>query len=93
MTQVTFCAGAAIAPLLAKIDAFIERELVPLQSEHPQFFDYRREFARTDLERGGAPVREWEELLIEMMRRADSAGLYRHALPAELADRTARTSI
>ena len=70
--------------LLTQIDEFIERELVPLQDAHPQFFDYRREFARTDLERGGAPTREWEELLVEMMRRADTAGLYRFALPAEL---------
>jgi alkylation response protein AidB-like acyl-CoA dehydrogenase len=70
--------------LLASIDEFIERELAPLQSEHPEYFDHRREFARTDLERGGAPVREWDELLVEMMRRADEAGLYRFALPAEL---------
>ena len=70
--------------LLARIDAFIEAELAPLQEQHPQYFDHRREFARTDLERGGAPAREWEELLVEMMRRADAAGLYRFALPAEL---------
>ena len=70
--------------LLAKIDAFIERELAPLEKDHPQFFDHRREFARTDLERGGAPSREWEELLVEMMCRADKAGLYRHGLPAAL---------
>jgi acyl-CoA dehydrogenase len=73
-----------LGALLARIDAFIERELAPLEAEHPQFFDHRREFARTDLERGGTPVREWEELLIEMMRRADAAGLYRFALPNEL---------
>jgi acyl-CoA dehydrogenase len=70
--------------LLERIDAFIERELAPLQAEHPQFFDHRREFARTDLERGGAPVREWEALLVEMMRRADAEGLYRFALPSKL---------
>jgi acyl-CoA dehydrogenase len=73
-----------LGALLVRIDAFIERELAPLEAEHPQFFDHRREFARTDLERGGTPVREWEELLIEMMRRADAAGLYRFALPNEL---------
>jgi alkylation response protein AidB-like acyl-CoA dehydrogenase len=73
-----------VGGLLERIDTFIERELVPLQNEHPQYFDHRREFARTDLTRGGAPVREWEQLLVEMMRRADAAGLYRHALPAEL---------
>jgi alkylation response protein AidB-like acyl-CoA dehydrogenase len=70
--------------LLAQIDEFIERELVPLERQHPEFFDHRREFARTDVERGGVPAREWEELLLEMMRRADDAGLYRFALPVEL---------
>jgi alkylation response protein AidB-like acyl-CoA dehydrogenase len=73
-----------VSALLAQIDAFIERELAPLERQHPEFFDHRREFARTDLERGGAPAQEWEQLLIEMMRRADADGLYRFALPAEL---------
>jgi alkylation response protein AidB-like acyl-CoA dehydrogenase len=73
-----------IGTLLEQIDVFIERELVALQEENPQYFDHRREFARTDVERGGAPVREWEELLVEMMRRADTAGLYRFPLPQEL---------
>jgi alkylation response protein AidB-like acyl-CoA dehydrogenase len=70
--------------LLARIDEFIEHELAPLEQRHPEFFDHRREFARTDLQRGGVPAREWEELLLEMMRRADTAGLYRFALPVEL---------
>src|SRR5436305_10193917 len=70
--------------LLERIDVFIESEIAPLQAAHPQYFDHRREFARTDVERGGAPVREWDELLVEMMRRADAAGLYRFALPEEL---------
>jgi alkylation response protein AidB-like acyl-CoA dehydrogenase len=73
-----------IDAMLTAIDEFIERELAPLQEQHPQYFDHRREFARTDLERGGAPVREWDELLVEMMSRADAAGLYRFALPSEL---------
>ena len=70
--------------LLARIDSFIEGQVRPLQDEHPEYFDHRREFARTDLERGGIPKREWEELLLEMVRRADAAGLYRFALPSEL---------
>jgi alkylation response protein AidB-like acyl-CoA dehydrogenase len=73
-----------IGALLEKIDGFVERELKPLQEEHPEYFDHRREFARTDVKRGGAPVREWEELLVEMMRRADAARLYRFPLPSEL---------
>jgi acyl-CoA dehydrogenase len=73
-----------IQALLGEIDAFIEREIRPLQDEHPQYFDHRREFARTDVENGGVPVREWEQLLGEMQRRADAAGLLRYALPSEL---------
>jgi hypothetical protein len=37
-----------LGTLLERIDAFIDRELAPLEAEHPQFFDHRREFARTD---------------------------------------------
>jgi acyl-CoA dehydrogenase len=70
--------------LLAEIDAFIAREVAPLEAENPQFFDHRREFARTDTAAGGVPARAWEDLLGEMVRRADAAGLYRFALPAEL---------
>jgi alkylation response protein AidB-like acyl-CoA dehydrogenase len=73
-----------IRRLLDDLDAFIADEVVPLQEQHPQFFDHRREFARTDVERGGVPVQAWEELLGEMVRRADRAGLWRYALPAEL---------
>ena len=73
-----------IRKLLDDLDAFIERELVPLQDEHPEFFDHRREFARTDVENGGVPARAWEELLGEMVRRADAAGFWRYALPVEL---------
>jgi len=69
---------------LAELDAFIEREIAPLEREHIQFFDYRREHARTDWEHGGRPRREWEELLREMRRRADAAGHLRYGLPKEL---------
>lgn len=76
-----------IPVLLAEMDAFIEREIAPLQADHMQYFDQRREFARTDLERGGVPRREWEELLDEMRRRADAAGWLRYGLPASLGGR------
>jgi len=78
---------ADIAALLEEVDAFIEREIAPLEAEHPQFFDHRREMARTDLERGGLPARAWEDLLREAQRRADEAGLLRYALPGELGGR------
>ncbi len=73
--------------VLAEMDDFIEREIAPLQAEHMQYFDHRREFARTDVERGGIPRREWEELLDEMRRRADAAGWLRYGLPSSLGGR------
>ena len=76
-----FTIPADIQRKLAELDAFIEREIKPLEREHMQFFDHRREYARTDWENGGRPRREWEELLGEMRRRADAAGHLRYALP------------
>lgn len=78
---------ADITALLAELDNFIEREIKPLEAENIQFFDYRREYARTDFENGGVPRREWEELLAEMRRRADKAGHLRYALPKRLGGR------
>ena len=73
--------------LLAEMDAFIEREIAPLQAENLQYFDQRREFARTDVDNDGIPTREWEDLLAEMRRRADKAGWLRYGLPASLGGR------
>src|SRR5271169_6501229 len=69
---------------LDDLDAFIEREIKPLEQEHLQFFDHRREYARTDWAHGGKPRREWEALLHEMRRRADAAGHLRYGLPKDL---------
>ncbi|MFP6616972.1 MAG: acyl-CoA dehydrogenase, partial [Candidatus Hydrogenedentota bacterium] len=69
---------------LKDLDEFIEREIKPLEEENIQYFDYRREYARTDWENGGVPMKEWEELLREMRRIADAAGHYRYVLPKEL---------
>lgn len=71
---------------LAALDEFIEREIVPLQEQddNQRFFDHRREWARTDFENGGTPRREWELLLGEMFRRADTAGWLRFGLPKEV---------
>ena len=76
---------AEIRAYLAELDEFIEREIKPLEHENDniRFFDHRREWARTDFERGGLPRHEWEALLAEMRRRADHAGHYRYALPRE----------
>ncbi len=69
---------------LGELDLFIEAEIKPLEREHPEFFDHRREHARTNWDEGGRPREEWEALLSEMRRRADAAGHLRYALPQEL---------
>ncbi len=74
-----------ITELLARIDDFIDREIMPLQhqDDNDRFFDHRREWARTDFEHGGLPRKDWEALLREMRIRADKAGFLRLALPEE----------
>jgi acyl-CoA dehydrogenase len=74
-----------LTDLLARLDAFIEAEIMPLQHENDndRFFDHRREDARTDWDRQGLPNEEWEALLGEMRRRADAAGFLRFHLPAK----------
>ena len=73
--------------VLDEIDAFIEREIKPLERDNMQYFDQRREYARTDWDNGGIPARAWEDLLDEMRRRADAAGWLRYGLPASLGGR------
>jgi alkylation response protein AidB-like acyl-CoA dehydrogenase len=74
-----------LADYLLELDAFIEREIRPLeqQDDNIRFFDHRREDARTDWERGGLPNEGWEALLLEARHRADAAGHYRYSLPRE----------
>jgi alkylation response protein AidB-like acyl-CoA dehydrogenase len=74
---------------LDELDAFIDKEIRPLEeeSDNIRFFDHRREDARTDWDRGGLPNEEWEALLAEMRRRADAAGHFRYALPKEYGGR------
>jgi acyl-CoA dehydrogenase len=76
-----------IQGLLDELDAFIEKEIKPLENENIQYFDHRREWARTNWEEGGVPRKEWEDLLGEMRRRADSAGYLRYSLPEEVGGR------
>ena len=73
--------------LLAEMDAFIEAEIKPLERENMQYFDQRRENARTDWDNGGIPRREWEDLLGEMRKRADKAGWLRYGLPSQFGGR------
>lgn len=74
---------ARIKTYLAELDAFIEREIRPLEQENDniRFFDHRREHARTDWDNDGQPRHEWEHLLAEAKRRADRAGHLRWGLP------------
>jgi len=71
---------------LAELDAFIEREIKPLeqQDDNIRFFDHRREYERTDWEKGGLPKHEWELLLAEARKRADKAGHLKFGWPKEL---------
>ena len=73
--------------LLTRMDEFIESEIRPLERENIQYFDQRREHARTDWDNGGIPRREWEDLLGEMRRRADAAGWLRYGLPSQFGGR------
>jgi acyl-CoA dehydrogenase len=70
-----------ITAKLAELDAFIEAQIKPLEREHMQFFDHRREYARTDWENDGRPQPAWRALIEEMERRADKAGHLRLGLP------------
>ncbi len=79
-----FVVPEEIEAKLEELDAFIEREIKPLEREHIQYFDHRREWARTDWENDGQPSEAWEEVLREMKRRADAAGHLRYGLPKAL---------
>ncbi|KAF2672055.1 acyl-CoA dehydrogenase NM domain-like protein [Microthyrium microscopicum] len=70
---------------LRDLDTFIDRSITPLQhtDDNNRFFDHRREHARTDWDAGGLPSPEWEDLLHAAVARADEAGFYRLALPAQ----------
>ncbi len=73
----------SIRDKLAELDAFIEAEIKPLERENMQYFDHRREHARTDWDNDGAPREAWNALIAEMERRADKAGHLRYGLPRE----------
>jgi alkylation response protein AidB-like acyl-CoA dehydrogenase len=80
-----FSIPADLQTYLDELDAFIEREIRPLEEadDNVRFFDHRREWARTDFENDGLPRPEWEALMREAKRRADIAGHFRFGLPKE----------
>ena len=74
-----------ITDYLAELDAFIDREIKPIEArdDNIRFFDHRRENARTDWDNDGHPRADWWALLAEMRQVADKAGHYRFAIPEE----------
>ena len=76
---------ADITAYLADLDAFIAREIKPIENrdDNIRFFDHRREHARTDWDNQGLPREDWWALLATMRRVADQAGHYRFAIPKE----------
>ncbi|HBF53534.1 MAG TPA: acyl-CoA dehydrogenase, partial [Afipia sp.] len=50
---------------LSELDRFIDQTIKPLEQrdDNIRFFDHRREWARTDFDKGGLPRHEWEGLL------------------------------
>ncbi len=79
-----FTLPAGVTTFLEEVDEFIAAQIEPLQAQHQQFFDHRREWARTDWEAGGTPSAAWEDLLDQMRDLADAAGFYRYALPKDV---------
>ena len=85
-TDMNFDLPSGLTTYLEQLDAFIEANIRPLEraDDNIRFFDHRREWARTDFDRGGLPRPEWEALLQRAKSLADAAGHYRFALPAKV---------
>ena len=68
--EMDFDLPADLSAYLGELDAFIAREIAPLQAadDHERFFDHRREWARTDFDNQGLPRPEWEALMHEARR-------------------------
>jgi acyl-CoA dehydrogenase len=73
-----------VTELLSSIDEFIDRDLAPIEAANREFFDHRREFSRTDVQRGGIPTERWRELLAQARDLSIQAGFYKYPFPAEL---------
>ncbi|MDO9563379.1 MAG: acyl-CoA dehydrogenase, partial [Bradyrhizobium sp.] len=76
---------ADLVAYLDELDLFIAREIKPLEAadDNIRFFDHRREWARTDFDKGGLPRQEWEVLLRKAKNLADAAGHLRFAIPKQ----------
>jgi acyl-CoA dehydrogenase len=78
-----------LSAFLVEVDQFIEDKIKPLENmdDNIRFFDYRREDARTDWERGGLPNEEWEALLRSAKDLSIEAGIFNYPFPAEFGGR------
>src|SRR2546423_242257 len=78
-----FALPADLVAYLDELDRFIAREIKPIEEadDNIRFFDHRREWARTDFDKGGLPRHEWEALLRKGKNLADAAGHLRFAIP------------
>jgi alkylation response protein AidB-like acyl-CoA dehydrogenase len=72
---------AEITAKLAELDAFIEAEIKPLERDNMQFFDHRRENARTDWDDDGRPRSEWRALIERNGTPRRQGGHLRYGLP------------
>jgi alkylation response protein AidB-like acyl-CoA dehydrogenase len=73
-----------VQDFITRLDGFIDAQIVPIQEANPDLFDHRREFTRTDVERGGIPTERWREVIRQARKLADAAGFYRYPLPKAL---------
>ena len=66
-----------ITDYLAELDAFIAREIMPIEArdDNIRFFDHRREHARTDWDNDGHPRADWWALLAEMRQVAGGVAI------------------
>ncbi len=87
--DMNFNLPSGLIEYLDRLDDFIDAEIRPLENadDNVRFFDHRREWARTDFERGGLPRPDWEALLGRARELADRAGHYRFALPKKYGGR------
>ena len=75
---------ADLADFLTRLDEFIEREIKPLEADNIEFFDHRREWARTDWENGGVHRASGSSCSARCAGAPMQAGFFRYALPSSM---------
>ncbi|KAL8278289.1 hypothetical protein RQP46_009321 [Phenoliferia psychrophenolica] len=90
-STLSFLVDTETSQLLSELDAFIEDKIKPIQAadDNERFFDHRREWARTDWDKGGLPREEWEALMTRVRKIADEAGYFRLGMPKALGGKEA----